>query len=350
MSKTGLAWHPACLKHEPYKTNPEVPSRVSATIAHLSETGLIKSLVELPVEPASDEDLCRVHAKELVDYVRDVSRTGYDDLSLVNTDVYVSPGTFEAATHAAGGAIAAAEAVWKGGVDNAFALVRPPGHHAARTLPAGFCFFNNMAVAIERLRRMHGVRKVAVFDWDAHCGHGTMGLFYGDPDVLTVSIHQDPSCFYPGTGFADQVGEGPGLGYCMNLPVPAGTGDPDYVHVLEDLVVPKFRKFKPDIIFVAAGQDGHTEDRISGLKLTDDGYAAMTAVMAETARELCGGKLALTLEGGYNIETTKRVNHRILSILAGLEDAPAVDGTPLATTKAVIDELKGRLAGTPMGD
>jgi len=349
MNKTGLAWHPACLKHEPYKSDPEIPSRISATIGHLNETGLIKSLVELHVKPASDDDLMLVHDKGLIDYIRDTSRTGYDDLALINTDAYVSPGTFEAATYAAGGAVAAAEAVWKGDVKNAFALVRPPGHHAARMLPAGFCFFNNMSVAIERLRREHGVKKVAVFDWDAHCGHGTMGIFYEDPDILTVSIHQDPSNFYPGTGFTEQVGDGAGAGYCMNIPVPPGTGDADYVHVLRDYVLPKFRRFNPDIIFVAAGQDGHVDDHMSGLKLTDDVYAAMAGILRDAAEELCRGRLVLTLEGGYNLGVMKRVNHRVLSVLSGGEKPTEVKGNPLDSTAAVLEDLEVHLAGTPMG-
>jgi len=349
MYKTGVAYHEDCQKHIPYEGNPEIPERISTTVEYLKNTGIVEKVHLITPEPAEEEDLLRVHAEDMVDYIRNLSENGYGENDYVNSDLFVGKDTYQAALAAAGGAKAAAESVWTGNVDNAFALVRPPGHHASRDLPAGFCYFNNAATAIEYLRAKHGVKKVAVFDWDAHCGNGTMNIFYKDPAVLTISVHQDPHTFYPGTGFVEQIGEGRGRGYCMNIPVPAGTGDADYMHILDKFVVPKLGIFKPDIIFIAAGQDSHAGDGYSGLELTDDGYAAMTATLLEAASKLCAGRLVLTLEGGYNLETLPMTHHRIVSALLDGEK-PDISGKVTDSTEYVLRLLKAQLADTLMGD
>jgi acetoin utilization deacetylase AcuC-like enzyme len=348
MNRTGLAYHPDCLKHALLPGKPETPDRVSGTLDHLRQTGLIDRLRQLTPDPPSEEDLLRVHDPRLIEYVRDLSENGYQENSVINGDIYVGPDTYKAALLAAGGAVCAAEASWNGDLDNAFAMVRPPGHHAGRMIPAGFCFFNNTAVAIRRLQEVHGLEKAAVFDWDAHCGHGTMGIFYEDPTVLTISVHRDPHNFYPGTGFVEQVGEEDGKGYCMNVPVPEGTGDPDYIRIIDGFMAAKLRKFDPDIIFVAAGQDSHMNEGIGGLMLTDDGYAAMTGRLMALAEELCGGRLVLTLEGGYNTPTLPVTHHRILSTLLGEAEAPEIAGEPMDSTTEILETLEQKLTFTPM--
>ncbi len=340
---TGLVYHPDYVNHIPFRGNPEVPERISGTYSYFRETGLLDQLTLLNPEPASSDDILRVHTPEHADYIHTLSETGYDENTVLNTDVYVSPRTCDTAYLAAGGLIKALESVWTGKVGNCFALVRPPGHHAQRGLPAGFCYFNNAAVAIEHMREVHGVKRVAVFDWDAHAGHGTMEVFYTDPDVLTVSVHQDPRTFYPGTGFVEQVGDGWGTGCCVNIPVPAGTGDPDYIHILDDFVLDYIREFGPELLVVAAGQDSHATDTISGLRLTDDGYAEMTAKLMGLADGVCDGKLVLELEGGYNLQTLPQTHHRIVSTLLGGE-APAAEGEVLDSTKAVLEEVRDVLA------
>jgi acetoin utilization deacetylase AcuC-like enzyme len=349
MTKTGLVYHSDCLKHHLLDGKPEVPGRLSATMEHFRDVGLLDRLSLLTPEPATEEDLELVHTEEMINYVRDLSEKGYEDNSVINGDIFVSPDTYNAALLAAGGVKKAAESVWANEVDNCFALVRPPGHHASRNMPGGFCFFNNTAVAIRHLQRKNDAGRVAVFDWDAHCGNGTMDIFYEDPDVLTISVHQDPRNFYPGTGFVEQIGESEGRGYCMNLPVPAGTGDADYIHILDDFVLSKIRQFNPEIIFVAAGQDSHIDDNMSGLKLTDAGYAAMTAKMMGLASEICDGMLILTLEGGYNVQTLPVTHERIVSMLLG-EKPPIIKGKVLESTKNIIKDLRQQLEGTEMGD
>ncbi|MFH0862674.1 MAG: histone deacetylase [Candidatus Altiarchaeota archaeon] len=349
MAKTGLVYHSDCLKHLLLEGKPETPERVSSTMEHFRQTGLLARLSLLTPEPATHDDLELVHTEELINYVRDLSDNGYDENSVINGDIYISPDTYNSALLAAGGVKMAAKAVWSGDVENCFALVRPPGHHAKRNLPAGFCFFNNTAVAIRCLQRNEGLGRIAVFDWDAHCGNGTMDIFYEDPDVLTISVHQDPRNFYPGEGFVEQIGEGEGRGYCMNIPVPAGSGDADYIRILEEFALPKIRQFDPEIIFVAAGQDSHADDGMSGLRLTDDGYAAMSSKLRELALEICDGMLVLTLEGGYNVDTLPHTHERIVSALLG-EKPVEIRGKALESTNTVLQQLRQQLKGTEMGD
>jgi acetoin utilization deacetylase AcuC-like enzyme len=349
MNRTGLSYHPDCLKHQPFHGKPEVAGRITATLEHFRQSGLLDKLKAINPLPATAEDVESVHTEELVNYVRELSEKGYEEDAIINGDVWVSPGTYEAALASAGCVKAAAKSVWEGKVDNCFALSRPPGHHASRNMPAGFCYFNNTAAAIAGLEQEYGVERVAIFDWDAHCGHGTMQVFYENPDVLTISIHQDPHSFYPGTGFVEQTGEGDGKGYCMNVPVPAGTGNADYTHVLDDFVVPKLKQFEPDIIFVAAGQDSHADDLMSGLKLTDECYGAMTGTIMDAAKKLCKGRLVLTLEGGYDLVMLPRVHHMIVSTLLGGK-RPGIEGEVLQSTRDVLAQLRKHLAHTRMGD
>lgn len=349
MNRTGLVYHSDYTKHLPYPGNPEVPERITSTYEHLKKTKLLDKLTLLTPKPAAEDDILQVHSREHLDYVRNLSERGYGPDDYVNSDYYVSPDTYKTALLAAGGAKLAAESVWDGVVDNAFALIRPPGHHASK-YPAGFCYFHNTAVAIRHLQREHGLKRAAVFDWDAHAGNGTMNLFWRDPSVLKISVHQDPASFYPGTGFTEQIGEGEGLGYCMNVPVPAGTGDPDYLHILDEFAIPKIRKYRPEIIFVAAGQDSHRGDGMSGLELTDKGYSAMTMRLMDAADELCNGRLVLVLEGGYNLRTLPATHHAIISTLMGVKKQPKIKGKVLDSTKEVLQQLTEHLAGTPMGD
>ncbi|MBD3389254.1 MAG: histone deacetylase [Candidatus Altiarchaeales archaeon] len=346
---TGLVYHKDFVKHCPYPGNPEVPERVTATYDHFREAGLLDKLALLTPEPCSPDDITMVHSREHYDYVEYTSETGYPDDAVLNTDVYVCGDTCYAALLAAGGVMLGGESVWKGEVDNCFGLVRPPGHHAGLYRPAGFCYFNNTAITIKHLQQAHGLGRVAVFDWDAHCGNGTMEVFYDDPSVLTISAHQDPRSFYPGTGFVEQRGEGEGEGYCLNIPLQAGAGDADFMRVIEELVVPKVREFGPDMLFVGAGQDSHRDDIISGLQVTDEGYSAMTAGMMELAGEVCNGRLFLVLEGGYNLEKLPKTHETIVKTLMGEADAPEMSGTPLDSTVEVIDRVK-HLPGTEESD
>ena len=187
-----------------------------------------------------------------------------------------------------------------GRADNGLALVRPPGHHAEINRAMGFCLFNNVAVAAAHLRRQDGIERVAIVDWDVHHGNGTQDVFYSDPRVLFVSLHQHP--LYPGTGMVIETGAGEGDGYTVNVPLPAGKGDADYVRAFEQIVAPATREFDPDFVLVSAGFDTDGRDPLGGMNMTAAGFAALTRILMDVARDRCGGRLAAVLEGGYSLE------------------------------------------------
>jgi acetoin utilization deacetylase AcuC-like enzyme len=309
---------------------------------HFLRTNFLSLLDVIKPEPASVEDLTRVHSPEHVNYIKCRSEQGIGLFS-IDSDTYICKDTYEVARLAAGGVIAAGKAVWTGELDNCFALTRPPGHHASLNQATGFCYFDNAAVMIRHLQANYGVKKVFIFDWDAHAPNGTMGTFYRDPSVLNMSIHQDPHSFYPGTGFVEQIGDGPGKGYTINFPVPGGTGDADYMYFIERFVIPRVKKYKPDLIVVAAGQDSHFSDRISQLNVTDAGFARMTELMMELAKDVCGGKLVLELEGGYNLLTLPQTNYIIASTLMGMKHKLPIEGEVLGSTKDILNKLEDNL-------
>jgi len=347
MNRTGLVYSMECLKHKPYDGILEVPERISATIEHFKTTSLLDKLHLITPAPAEETDLMRVHSREHIDYVKGLSERGYVDFDIINPDIYVGANTYNAALYAAGGVISAVKSTLGAETDNCFCLVRPPGHHAS-SYPSGYCYFNNTAVAIRYAQQEYGIRKVAVFDWDAHAGNGTMKIFYNDPSVLTISVHRDPHEFFPGDGFVEQIGEGEGKGYCMNLPVPAGTGDADYVRILDDYVLDAMRRFEPEALFVAAGQDSHLSDPLGELNVTVDGYVAMTQRLMALADEVFGGRIILALEGGYNIKTLPGIHQSIVETLLGLKGEVKIDGVAGKPTLDVLSELKRNLKGTPL--
>jgi acetoin utilization deacetylase AcuC-like enzyme len=182
-----------------------------------------------------------------------------------------------------------------------------------------------------------------VFDWDAHAPNGTMGTFYSDPTVLNISIHQDPRAFYPGTGFLEQIGEGAGRGYTINFPVPKGTGDADYIYFMREYVMSRVKKYNPDIIVVAAGQDSHQSDMVSQLNVTDAGFAGMTELLVQLAEDVCHGRLILELEGGYNLATLPKTNQAIFSALLGMKYPGRIEGEVLPSTVELLDTLRDKV-------
>ncbi|MBD3260140.1 MAG: histone deacetylase [Candidatus Altiarchaeales archaeon] len=343
--KTGLVFHNDYLKHKQLANHPENPARLSATQEYFLKTGLMDMLYEMTPDPAEVEDVARVHSMAHINYVKTMAEAGCGRFAVIDPDTYLSHETYNVALLSAGGAICAGESVWKGEVDNCFALIRPPGHHASRNQATGFCYFDNISIMARYLQHIHGVKRICIFDWDAHAPNGTMGTFYNDPSILNISIHQDPHSFYPGHGFIEQMGEGPGKGYTINFPVPAGTADPDYLYFINEYVVPRVRKFRPQLIAVAAGQDSHQTDFISQLNVTDAGYAHMTQAFIDLAEELCSGKLVLELEGGYNLKTLPKTNHTIVSTLLEGQTDHVVQGEVLSTTKELLMQLGNTLKG-----
>jgi acetoin utilization deacetylase AcuC-like enzyme len=266
------------------------------------------------LEPARAEvgQIAAVHDQRYIEALQRFCEAGGGQIDLNTT---ASPGSYEAALYAAGGLLRGIEAVLAGEAANAFALVRPPGHHAVPQGSLGFCLFNNVAVAARYLLDVRGLERVLIVDWDVHHGNGTQDIFYDDPRVLFFSSHQDGT--YPGTGSFWETGEGRGKGFNVNLPLPAGSGDAVLERAFEVLLEPLAARFKPEFILVSAGYDGHWRDPLARLNLSAEGYARLTRRVIQLADTYCQGRLALTLEGGYNIEALTSSVRATLEVLAG---------------------------------
>ena len=324
---------PKFLDHDPGPGHVESPARLDAIMAELGRAPLAGVTIETP-RPASDAEIEAVHSPRY--RARLASLEGqYDEL---DPDTAVSPGSWEAARLAAGAAVGAALAVMKGDADNAFALVRPPGHHARPNRAMGFCLLNNAAIAAEAARRA-GAERVLILDWDVHHGNGTQEIFEARDDILYMSVHQYP--FYPGTGAAAEVGVGAGRGATVNCALPGGQADADYGVVFHDLFLPVGRTFAPDLIIVSAGFDAHARDPLAEMRVTERGFAAMGSALRELAAGTCGGKLVLLLEGGYDLGALASSVHATLEALTGRhEDFPKGAGTAaidaVLTTRAAL--------------
>ena len=336
MRRTGLVYSDRYLKHCMGESHPERWQRLSYTMDRFRKTGILDKVALIEPEPAGEEDILRVHTRELLEEVRGVCSNGGGYL---DGDTFCCKESFDVAKLACGGCITAGRMIMEDKLDNAFALVRPPGHHASRNKSSGFCIFNNVAVLARYLQQKKGVGRVFIFDWDAHAANGTMDIFYDDPSVLNVSIHQDPGSFYPGTGFLEQCGKQDGDGYTVNIPVTAGTGDADYVHILKDFVLPLMEKFLPEFVIVSAGQDSHKADDISGIGLTENCFGEMTRLLAEKAEKVCSGRLLISLEGGYELEAFARSTHAILSSLLGVSERYEISGEVQEATDLVLSRL-----------
>ena len=215
-------------------------------------------------------------------------------------DTPISEDSYDAALAAAGGVLAAVDAVMEGRIRNAFCAVRPPGHHSLPNQAMGFCLFNNVAIAARYLQKKHGVAKVLIVDWDVHHGNGTQEVFYDDPTVLYFSVHRYP--FYPMTGSKAERGAGDGLGFIINVPLPAGTGDAEYRKAFREILMPKAMDFDPDFVLVSAGFDAHEDDPLGGMEVSSEGFAEMSRLVKQIADRCCEGRLVSVLEGGYDLE------------------------------------------------
>jgi acetoin utilization deacetylase AcuC-like enzyme len=307
---TGLLYHPDYLKHNSGQNHPESAERLSSLIAHLEKKGLLSKLKSVEPYPAKVDWLETVHDPSYIRRVEQVCKNGGGMLDL---DTHVGPESYQIALLAAGGAMAAVDAVMKKKVKNAFCAVRPPGHHAERDRGMGFCIFNNIAVAARYAQNKFGLKRVLIVDWDVHHGNGTQAIFLEDPSVLYFSIHQFP--FYPGTGGEGETGEGEGEGFTFNMPMFAGSGDLEYVEAFENIFYPLAVKFSPEFVFISAGFDAHQDDPLASINLTEGGYERMTEVITKLASECCQGRLASVLEGGYNLKSLSASAERHIRVL-----------------------------------
>jgi acetoin utilization deacetylase AcuC-like enzyme len=259
-------------------------------------SGLGQDLARIDAYPATPKDVAAYHATEYIERVRQICAAGGGE---TGEGAPASRESYEVALLAAGGGMAAVDAVAEGRVRRVFANIRPPGHHAIADKGMGYCIFNNVVIAARHAQRQHGLERVLIVDWDVHHGNGTQVAFYTDPSVLFISLHQD-KLYPPGFGDLDQVGDGAGTGYNVNLPLPPGSGDATYGAAFERIVVPIAREFQPDLVLVSAGQDASANDQLGRMSVTTEGYRAMTQAIIDVAEEFAGGRLVIVQEGGYS--------------------------------------------------
>ncbi len=301
-NKVALLYDPAVLEHMPPEGHPERPARVREIMALLEQTGMLDRLTRLPVTPASRAQLERVHPAAYLGFVEEVvaGGGGYLDAG----DTVASPGSWAAATAAAGAAIGAVDAVMTGGMDAGFAVVRPPGHHAPPDRAMGFCILNNAAVAAAHAIAHYGLSRVLLVDFDVHHGNGIQDCFYDSPHVLYFSTHQSPA--YPFTGAVEETGIGAGTGYTVNVPLPPDVGEAGFLQAFETILRPLARRYQPELVIVSAGYDAHWRNSryVQGIRerLTVRGLAALSRSLQEIADTCCPGRLVGILEGGYDLE------------------------------------------------
>ncbi len=284
--------HRTCIEHDPGPYHPESPDRLRAVLSAFDRPEFA-GLDRREAPRAGRDQLARVHASAYIDKaLAAVPSSGYVQL---DPDTGLSPGSGEAALRAAGALCAAVDAVVAGEGKNAFCAVRPPGHHAEPERAMGFCIFNNVAVGALHARAVHGLKRVAVVDFDVHHGNGTQAMFEHDAGLFFASTHQWP--FYPGTGAASERG----LGNIVNVPLAAGSASPDFRNAMEGEILPALAAFAPEFVFISAGFDAHAADPLAGLQFSDSDYEWATAEIARVAAEACDGRLVSTLEGGYDL-------------------------------------------------
>ena len=310
---------PVFREHASPRAHPECPERLEAIDRALAP--LEERVRRLAPREASPDELLRAHGREYLDALARIE----GKRGQLDPDTYASPRSVEVARLAAGSLVEAALRVAGGEAKRAFAALRPPGHHAERAAPMGFCLLNNVAVAAQALRAQAAVERIAIVDWDVHHGNGTQHLFEGERDVLFVSSHQFP--FYPGTGALDEQGSGAGLGATVNFPLAAGCGDAEYGQLFDELLVPMLLAFRPELILVSAGFDAHARDPLGGMSVSTAGFAGFAARLCAVADEVAGGRIVLALEGGYDLEALGESVAAVVEVLAAPEP-PALHFPP----------------------
>ena len=314
------------LKHLPGESHPERPERIQALLNLAG--ALDKQMFELASPRAATRaDVEYTHG---ADHVRLVESTSKHNRYALDGDTITCRDSFGVALLAVGGFLTLLDAIASKQSSNGFALVRPPGHHALRDHAMGFCLFNTMAIGAEYLKRVYGAKKILIMDWDVHHGNGTQAAFYDDPTVLFISTHQFP--FYPGSGAVNETGVGPGDGFTLNVPLPAGCTDVEYLQVFQDIVVPAAEKFQPDWILVSAGFDPHRRDPLGGMNVTEEGFGAMARLLLALANRFADGRIAFLLEGGYDLAGLR---DSVAAVLAAMQAQvpPPAGHLPLAESR-----------------
>lgn len=342
----GIVRDPIFLEHDMGYFHPESPERLRAIYAMLDrhEEDWKGRFEYIPIKEALREELELVHDPTYIDRI--ASTAGKSHVYL-DPDTSTSPKSYEAALKAAGSFVSLVKKVFKGELENGFAFIRPPGHHAESDRAMGFCLFNNIAIAAKVLER-DGVERIAIVDWDLHHGNGTQHTFYDTSKVLYFSTHQYP--YYPGTGDLNEIGKDDGVGYTINVPLSPGAGDAEYVFIYKNILTPVLEQYKPEIILVSAGFDPYYRDPLGGMRVTEEGFAYIAYIILDVAKRVCGGKVAITLEGGYNISGLASSCEKVLEVLLGDFSPPASKMEELVskgkkTEADLYEKLKNILGG-----
>lgn len=309
--KTAIIWDERMTYHEMGYLHPESPKRLLAIKEMLDGDGVGCELARLAARDATKEELAYIHDEA---YIARIEGTDGKDVVHLDPDTSTNRFTWGAAKLAAGSAIVCADEVMRGKCKNAFAFVRPPGHHSERGRAMGFCIFNNIAIAADWLIRTKKAERVAIVDFDVHHGNGTQHAFYSRDDVLFISAHRYP--FYPGTGSADETGEGKGKGFTLNIPMEGGSDDDDYLRTF-DVITKSIVKYEPDFMLVSAGYDAHAADPLGGMRVTTDGFGRIMRALIDMANEVSNGKLVMILEGGYDLRALRDSVEAQLEVMVG---------------------------------
>lgn len=320
--------------------HPESHHRTAVLMPALERSGLLPQLTRLAAEPATVEQLRRVHTLELIEYVRQVSQRGGGLLD--QGDTYVTGESYALACLAAGGCAAAVDQIMTGAAHNGFALIRPPGHHAETDRVSGFCLFNNVAVAARQAQVVHGAKRVAIIDYDVHHGNGTQDIFFEDDSVLFVSVHLFAPYFYPGIGGMHEIGIGRGRNFTLNVPLPPYVGDHGYQRVFDELIEPRLRQFEPELLLVSAGFDAHWQDPLAMGGLSLAGYDTIARKLIGYAEALCHGRALFILEGGYQLDVLATGVNNVFNAFLGHDTFDDPFG-PMARPEHDISGLLERL-------
>jgi acetoin utilization deacetylase AcuC-like enzyme len=331
MLRTGIVLDARYREHDTGRNHPERPARITTLLSRLEEHQRpnIKRFVPRPATP---QEVGLIHNSTHVDRVAATAEKSY---FAFDADTPVSGQSYETALLATGGLLTILEAIMTRDIDNGFALVRPPGHHAERDRAMGFCLFNSAAIGAQYLRERFGLKRILIMDWDVHHGNGTQHSFYDDRGVLYLSTHQYP--YYPGTGAAEDVGRGRGEGFTVNLPLPPGWGDAEYQELFQFVIDPVCRQYDPEFVLISAGFDAHARDPLGGMEVTEEGFGSMARVLLRLARDHAQGRCAAVLEGGYDLEGLQRSVVRVLDEMGGERLSAAL---PALTPRGLLPRVR----------
>lgn len=313
MGNVGFVYHSDFLKHKTGPMHPERPERLETIISTLEKKNLKKKLRNIRPKPADESWLTSIHTSQHLDALKAVGAQAVNDLAYIDGDTPMSRDSLHAAFLAVGGVLGGIDAIMSNEVSSVFCAVRPPGHHAEPSRAMGFCLFNNVAIGARYFQKKYGLKKILIVDWDVHHGNGTQEAFYRDPSVLFFSTHQYP--FYPGTGAETDRGLGAGLGSTINVPMKAGSGDNEYIEVFNSRLLPAAHEFEPDAVMISAGFDGHQNDPLASMRLTEEGYAELSRIVKGIAEKHAAGRIISCLEGGYHLESLALSVYRHIQVL-----------------------------------